>query len=237
MRGIHCWPVTCGKRLSCHSGHLGGYRNVLYRDAREIAVVNKKNPSVRTTKQRHAAHCDLLSIRRVVRNLMLKKYVLLTWTISTLYFSMLWVRVFVCVCMHLCALVLMPNSINLTFCHLFHYNDTITSAMAPQITSLKIVHSTVYSGADQRKHQSSASQAFVWGIHRLPANSPYKGPVMRKMFRFGGVIMLFPMCWLFISTPIEEKISDFGFWYFLRDFISLLRYSTLKVPNHISVFR
>ena len=39
-------------------------------------------------------------------------------------------------------------------------------AMASQITSLTIVYSTVYSGADQRKHQSSASLAFVTGIHR-----------------------------------------------------------------------
>ena len=42
-----------------------------------------------------------------------------------------------------------------------HYNDTIMSAMASQITSLTIVYSTVYSGAAQRKHQSSASLAFV----------------------------------------------------------------------------
>ena len=47
-----------------------------------------------------------------------------------------------------------------------HYNDVIMGAMASQITSLTIVYSTVYSGADQRKHQSSASLAFVWGIHR-----------------------------------------------------------------------
>ena len=36
--------------------------------------------------------------------------------------------------------------------------------MASQITSLTIVYSVVYSGADQRKHESSASLAFVWGI-------------------------------------------------------------------------
>ena len=40
------------------------------------------------------------------------------------------------------------------------------STMASQITSLTIVCSIVYSGADQRKHQSSALLAFVWGIHR-----------------------------------------------------------------------
>ena len=37
--------------------------------------------------------------------------------------------------------------------------------MASQITSLTIVNSTIYSGADQRKHQSSASLAFVRGIY------------------------------------------------------------------------
>ena len=63
--------------------------------------------------------------------------------------------------------------------------------MAYQITSLTIVYSTVYSGADQRKHQSSASLAFVWGIHRWPVNSPHKGPVTRKMFPFDDVITNF----------------------------------------------
>ena len=44
-----------------------------------------------------------------------------------------------------------------------HYNDVIMSSLASQITSLANVYTTVYSGADQRKHQSSASLAFVWG--------------------------------------------------------------------------
>ena len=70
-----------------------------------------------------------------------------------------------------------------------HPNDVIMSAMASQITSLTIVYSTLYSGADQRKHQSSAPLAFVRGIHRWPANSQHKGPVMRKMFPFDDVIM------------------------------------------------
>ena len=42
-----------------------------------------------------------------------------------------------------------------------HYDDVIMSAIASQITSLTIVYSIVYSDADQRKHQSSASLAFV----------------------------------------------------------------------------
>ena len=53
-----------------------------------------------------------------------------------------------------------------------HYPDATMGAVASQITSLTIVYSTVYSGADQRKHQSFASLAFVRGIHRGPVNSP-----------------------------------------------------------------
>ena len=64
------------------------------------------------------------------------------------------------------------------------------STMASQITSLTIVYSTVYSGADKRKHKSSVSLAFVRGIHRWPVNSPYKGPVTQKLFPFDDVIML-----------------------------------------------
>ena len=60
---------------------------------------------------------------------------------------------------------------------------------ASQITSLAVVYSIVYSDADQRKHQSSASLAFVRGIHRRSVNSPHKGPVTRKMFPFDDVIM------------------------------------------------
>ena len=57
-----------------------------------------------------------------------------------------------------------------------------------EITSIAIVCSTVYSGANQRKHQSSASLAFVQGIHRWPVNSSHKWPVMGKMFPFDDVI-------------------------------------------------
>ena len=70
-----------------------------------------------------------------------------------------------------------------------HYDDVIMGTIASQITSLTSVYSTVYSGADQSKHQSSASLAFVWGIHRGPVNSPHKWPVTRKMFPFDDVIM------------------------------------------------
>ena len=79
--------------------------------------------------------------------------------------------------------------LNLNMDALLHYKDAIMGAMATQIISIKIVFSTVYSGADQSKYQSSASLAFVRGINRWPVYSPHKGPVTRKMFVFDDVIM------------------------------------------------
>ena len=55
-----------------------------------------------------------------------------------------------------------------------HYSDVIMSMMASQITSLTIVYSPVYSDAVQRRHQSSASLAFVRGIHQWTVNSTAK---------------------------------------------------------------
>ena len=74
-----------------------------------------------------------------------------------------------------------------------HYGDVIMGTIASQITSLTIVYSTVYSDADQRKYQSSASLAFVRGFHRGPVNSPHKWPVTRKMFPFADVIMRYKL--------------------------------------------
>ena len=63
-----------------------------------------------------------------------------------------------------------------------HYDDVIMTTMASQITSLKVVYSTIYSDADQRKHQSSASLAFVWGIHRDRWIPRTKGQLRGKCF-------------------------------------------------------
>ena len=68
-------------------------------------------------------------------------------------------------------------------------------AMASQITSLTIVYVSVHSGADQRKHQSSASLAFVRGIHRWPVNSSHKWPVTPEIFPFEDVIIVKPKIW------------------------------------------
>ena len=70
-----------------------------------------------------------------------------------------------------------------------HYNDVIMSSMASQITVVSIVYLTVSSGADQIKHQSFASLAFVRGIHRSQESSPHKAPVTRKLFPFDDVII------------------------------------------------
>ena len=86
-------------------------------------------------------------------------------------------------------LVWNENTSTQTTTFMEHYGDVIMDAIAYQITSLTIVYSTVYSDADQRKHQSSASLAFVRGIHRGPVNSPHNWPVTRKMLPFDDVIM------------------------------------------------
>ena len=75
-----------------------------------------------------------------------------------------------------------------------YHNDVIMTKIASQITSLTVVYSTVYTDADQRKHQSSASLAFVWGI---PCT---KGQLRRKCFHlmtsswiFRGYLFMIPV--------------------------------------------
>ena len=85
-------------------------------------------------------------------------------------------------------------------------------AIASQITGLTIVYSTVYSYADQRKHHSSASLGFVWGIHRGPVNSLHKWPATRKMFPFDDIIMNHAMenTW---SMWMHKKLQKCKHWY------------------------
>ena len=111
-----------------------------------------------------------------------------------------------------------------------HYIDVIMGTIASQITSLTIVYLTVYSDTDQRKHQSSASLAFVQGIHRGPVNSPHKWPVTRKMFPFDDVIMEFegggPGIFFICGWHIRVKIILLS---------ELHEYSTYLV--HLVIFR
>ena len=93
-----------------------------------------------------------------------------------------------------------------------HYSDVIMGAMASQITGVLIVCSTFCSGAHQRKHQCSASPAFVMGIHRWPVDSPHKEPVTPKLFPFDDVIM--QMHFLEWKVPCV----DLNFTFILRVF-------------------
>ena len=72
-----------------------------------------------------------------------------------------------------------------------HYSDVIMSTIASLITSFAAVYSTVYSDADQRKHQSSASLAFVWGIHRDRWIPCTKGQLRGKCFHLMTSLLLF----------------------------------------------
>ena len=80
-------------------------------------------------------------------------------------------------------------SISTINARILHYWDVTMGGMASEITSLTIVYPIVYSGADQRIYQNSASMAFAREIHRWSVNSPHKWPTTRKMFPFDDVIM------------------------------------------------
>ena len=71
----------------------------------------------------------------------------------------------------------------------YYYNDVIMGAMASKISSLTIVCSTVYSAADQRKHQKVRVPGLCAGNSRGPVNFPHKWAVTRKVFPFVDVIM------------------------------------------------
>ena len=81
-----------------------------------------------------------------------------------------------------CHIIEIYKCVKAIYLPITHYDDVIMGAMASQIPSLTIVYSAFYSGADQRKHQSSASL--------VPVNSPHKWPITRKMFPFDDVFMI-----------------------------------------------
>ena len=94
-----------------------------------------------------------------------------------------------------------------------HYCDVIMGAITSQITSVTTIYSTVHSDADQRKNQSSASLAFVRGIHRRPVNSPHKCPVMRWMIPFDNGIMVTPVvAWLTSHWTPNVEYNELHAW-------------------------
>ena len=111
----------------------------------------------------------------------------------------------------------------------YHYNDVMMGTVASQITSLTSVYSTVYSDADQRKHQSSASLAFVQGIHRGPVNSPHKWRVTRKMFPFDDVIMSHHRTCLALTQVVFFLLDNFDVFFDLRQ-EQTIRHWRLETP-------
>ena len=80
-----------------------------------------------------------------------------------------------------------------------HYNDDIMGTIVPQITSLIIVYSTIYSGADQRKPPKlRVTGLCVW-------NSSHKWPVTRKMSSFDDVIMVFARYYVIMEIRWKRK--------------------------------
>ena len=104
------------------------------------------------------------------------------------------------------------------------------SAMVFQIIGVSIVCATVCSGADQ----SSASLAFVRGIHRWPVNSPYKGPVTRKMFTFDGGIMVLNTKAAPRELSHRERMLKYAEWQFAVQWICRqVNFSIVTMPTII----
>ena len=103
-----------------------------------------------------------------------------------------------------------------------HYSDVIMSAIASQMTGVSIVFSIVPSGADKRKHQSSASLGFVSRFHS------HKGSVTRKMFPFVYVIM---------NRNSADHLASFPDSIFCKERSEILVVKTWKIPNESKVQR
>ena len=120
-----------------------------------------------------------------------------------------------------------------SLCWLISLRWRHNGAIASQITCLTIVYSTVYSDANQRKHQSSVSLAFVRGIHRGPVNSPHKGPVTRKMYPFDDVIMwshwTSKMIVRYILSSLCLRLSQSS----QSSFIQYMRLCVFSLPNYL----
>ena len=91
-----------------------------------------------------------------------------------------------------------------------HYNAVIMSTMAAQLTSLAIVYSTVYSGADQRKNQTSTLLAFLLGIHRWPVNSFAQWASNAEIFPFDDVFTIYMKPNICILT--QHNHEQYGRW-------------------------
>ena len=118
-----------------------------------------------------------------------------------------------------------------------HYNDVLMTTMASQITSLTVVYSTVYSAADKKKHQSSTSLAFVWGIHRDRWIPRTKGQLRGKCFHlmtsscqvvFGTVTTVYIFWWKNKRNMCCFKVSNFLYQKLSHSMSLIIKYSITK---------
>ena len=154
VRGVHQWPVN--------SPHKSQWRGALISSlicAWTNGWVNTRDAG---DLRLHRAHYDVTVMAKSTSTMRFH------WWI----YRLLWRRI-----------PASSGALRLIKAETKHYNDVIMSVMASQITGVSTVSSNVGSGANQRKHQSSASLAFVREIHRWPVNFPHKRSVTRKIFR------------------------------------------------------
>ena len=175
--------AICAGNSPVNSPHKGQWQGALIYSFICTWINGSVNNREAGDLRHHRAHYDDVN----VMSILLCSYVNI---ISYAICAWLWLLCFFehVICIYFCIIssILIGFMWSLYPCsnsHFDHYNDVIMGTMASQITSLALVYLTIYSGADQRNHQSSASLAFVRG------DSPHKWPLMRKMFPFDDIIM------------------------------------------------
>ena len=116
-----------------------------------------------------------------------------------------------------------------------YYNDVIMGAIASQITSLTIVYSTVYSDADQRIHQSSASLAICAGNSSGTGEFPAPcGKFTSPRWMTNGQSVCGKCFHLTTSPCSPAKLGQYrGYWW--PGYESLSFGGMILLPVHLSV--
>ena len=100
----------------------------------------------------------------------------------------------------------------------YHYNDVIMSAMKSQITSFTTFHFTIYSRADQSKHQSAASLAFVRRFHRWPGSNNGMSPGRHQAIIWAKdeILLIWPL-----GTNFSEMLIEIHTFPFTKVFVKI----------------
>ena len=139
--------------------------------------------------------------------------------------------------MDCCTVINMPSIIFQT-----HYNDIIMSAIASRITSIAIVCSTVYSGADKRKHQSSPSLAFGVGNGEFPTPKASNAENVSIWWRYHVMVSIRLSNWILccekekcpaFSSKIIHKCMNIAIYSVLASYFLNRVIQMLSVESHI----